>query len=420
MKNNLLRLVYHLLRLTRPRLPAGAPTILVLQYQMPLGCCVHGTPIFAALKAAQPTATILVATRGLGAAVLQHDPHIDHILITGDPTPSLAAKWRVAQQLRAELRARNLHPTLIVQDASSKAGSFALFAALLRLAPTTGFANAPALYDRHIAYDWDRSLIDNNLRLADAPHIEPAVYFTAAELATARALLAEANPSNRPLTAFVLQGSGGQRTGWHDDRFAAVIRHAESLGHQVLFLGTAADTPTIDRIRTLAASSGVSLAGRTTIPQLAAVLCLCDLLITLDTGTLHVGRAAALPTVVLGPSWQKPLEWLPIYQPHVRILRGPDQPTVPPHYQLDEITVPAVTAAIDDLQLLYPPSPTAREDRTTRLLSTTRPRRNCIVGQRKRRVGRGRKGHAEVLCKTSATSAPPRSLLTLPPAHPAT
>jgi ADP-heptose:LPS heptosyltransferase len=373
MKNTLLRLVYHLLRLTRPRLPAGAPTILVLQYQMPLGCCVHGTPIFAAMKAAQPEATIVVASRGLGAAVLQHDPHIDHILITDDPNASLATKWKVAQQLRAELRARNLRPTLVVQDASSKAGSFALFAALLRLAPTTGFANAAGLYDIHLDYDWDRSLIDNNMRILDGSHREPAVYFTAAELSAARTLLAEANPANRPLTAFVLQGSGGQRTGWHDDRFAAVIRHAESLGHQVLFLGTAADTATIDRIRSLADSSGVSLAGRTSIPQLAAVLCLCDLLVTLDTGTLHVGRAAGVPTVVLGPSWQKPLEWLPIHQPHVRILRGPDQPTVPPHYQLDEITVPAVTAAIEELQRLYPPSTSAREDRAARLLSSTRP-----------------------------------------------
>jgi ADP-heptose:LPS heptosyltransferase len=379
MKAALFRLIHLVTRLLRPRRrPFTSYTVLVLQYQMPLGCCVHGTPVFAALKAAQPSATILVATRGLGAAVLQHDPYIDHILTTADPNPSLSAKLQVARQIRSELRARGLQPDLILQDASSKAGSFALFAALLRLAPTAGFANAPALYDTHLPYDWDRSLIDNNLRLAalvgpQQPHLEPAVYFTAAELAAARALLAEANPAGRPLAAFVLQGSGGQRTGWHDVRFAAVIRHAEALGHQVLFLGTATDTPTIDRIRSLAASSGTSLAGRTSIPQLAAVLCLCDLLITLDTGTLHVGRAAGVPTVVLGPSWQKPLEWLPLGLPHVRILRGPDQPTVPPKYQLDEITVPAVTAAIDELSALYPPSPSARERRSTRLLSTTRP-----------------------------------------------
>lgn len=374
MKTAFLRLLYHLLRLTRPRATAGAPCILFLQYQMPLGCCVHGTPLSIALKAAHPSATILVATRGMGAAVLQHDPNVDHLILTEDPNPSLSARWRVAQQIRSELRARDLRPTLILQDASSKAGSFALFAALLRLAPTAGFANAAPLYDRHYAYDWTRSLIDNNLRLAgDSAHIEPAIYFTADELSAARALLADANPASRPLTAIVLQGSGGQRTDWHDERFAAVIRHAESLGHQVLFLGTAADAAIIDRIRALAGSSGVSLAGRTSIPQLAAVLCLCDLLVTLDTGTLHIGRATGLPSIVLGPCWQNPLEWLPLGLPNVRILRGPDQPTIPPNYRLDEITITAVTAAIDQLSQLYPASPSDRERRANRLLSTTRP-----------------------------------------------
>jgi ADP-heptose:LPS heptosyltransferase len=261
-----------------------------------------------------------------------------------------------------------------LQDGSSKAGSFALLAAMLRLAPTAGFANAPQLYDRHYQYDWGHSLIDNNLRLADdAPHREPAVYFTASDLATATQLAHEANPEARPLTAFVMQGSGGQRTGWHDGRFAAVIRHVESLGHAVIFLGTASDAENIDRIRSLGASQGQSLAGRTTIPQLAALLCLCDLLITVDTGTMHMGRAADVPMVVLGPSWQKPLEWLPLGKPNVHILRGKDRESVPPEYRLDEIAVGDVVAAVDDLQQLYPPSTAERERRMIRLLSNTRP-----------------------------------------------
>ena len=49
MKTVLLRLLYHLLRLTRPRTHTPPRTILILQYQMPLGCCVHGTPIYAAI-----------------------------------------------------------------------------------------------------------------------------------------------------------------------------------------------------------------------------------------------------------------------------------------------------------------------------------------------------------------------------------
>ena len=374
MKNAFFRLIFLVTRMLRPKLASPASnTFLVLQYQMPLGCCVHGTPLYAAIKeqckTSQPDPKVIVATRGLGAEVLQHNPDIDHIIVTDDPTPSLAAKWRVARQIRTELHSRDLQPSLILQDASSKAGSNALLAALLHLAPTRGFANAPELYDQHLDYDVNRSLIDNNLRLAgNAPHREPAVYFTSRDLDYARSLLA----GNLVTVAFVLQGSGGQNTFWHDERFAEVIRHVESLGHSTIFLGTAADAANIDCIRTLASSQGHSLAGQTTIPQLAAVLALTDLLVTLDTGSMHIGRAVELPMVVLGPSWQKPLEWLPLNVATARILRSSDRTDVPSDYRLDEISSASVIAAMDDLLAQFPPSPTVREARAAQRLSRTR------------------------------------------------
>ena len=374
MKNALLRLLFHLLRLLRPRVKAAAPTFLILQYRIPLGCCVHATPIYTALKAAHPGCTIVVATHGLGYTVLQHTPHIDCLLDTPDPGNTFGSLRQHANLLREQLVQRNLRPTLILQDASNRRGSLALFAALLRLAPTKGFANLSQLYDTHLAYDNSLSLIDNNLRLVDSgtPHTEPAVYFTPADLSAARALLEEANPGHHPLTAFVVEGSKAQPNSWHDDRFAEVIQHVESLGHRTIFLGTEAEAPAIDRIRKLAACTGHSLAGRTTVPQLAALLCLCDLLITVDTGAMHVGRAAGLPMIVLAPSWQPAIEWLPLAQPNVRVLRGPDRADVPAGYRLDEITTESVIAAFTALDSRQPPSPLAHEQRIARLLSSTR------------------------------------------------
>jgi ADP-heptose:LPS heptosyltransferase len=240
---------------------------------------------------------------------------------------------------------------------------------MFHLAPTAGFADAPQLYDLHLDYDRSLSLIDNNLRLAgNSAHIEPAVYFTQADLDYAHSLL----PGDSSTIAFVMQGSGGQNTGWHDDRFAEVIRHVENLGHRIVFLGTAQDAEGIKRIRALTSSFGRSLAGQTTIPQLAAVLALSDLVITLDTGTMHVGRAVDVPMVVLGPSWQKPIEWLPLGIPQSRILRGPDSTDVPANYRLDEIPAASVIAAADNLLAQYPPSPAAREARIAQRLSTIR------------------------------------------------
>lgn len=374
MQRMLLRLLYHLIRRLRPRLRAASPCFLILQYRVPLGCCVHATPLYAALKVAHPGCTIIVATRGVGYALLRHDPNVDHLLDTPDPGASLREIARHAGLLRARLRALDLRPTHVLQDATSRRGTLAFFALLLRLAPTKGFADRRELYDAHLAYDPTRSLIDNNLRLVgDAtPHTEPAVYFTATDMAAARALLLEANPSASPVTAVVVQGSGGQPNNWHDDRFAELIQHVESVGHSVVLLGTVAEAPAIERIRALARSRGHSLAGRTTLPQLAALLCLCDALITVDTGTLHVGRAAQAPTLVLAPSWQPAIEWLPLAVPNAAVLRGEDSAPPPAGYRLDEITPDAAIAAFTQLVRRFPPASATRQRRLARLLSTTR------------------------------------------------
>jgi ADP-heptose:LPS heptosyltransferase len=374
MRDSLLRLFFHVLRWSRPRTSSTPSVFLILQYRFPLGCCVHGTPVYAALKAAHPGCTIIVATRNLGHATLIHDPNIDHLIETSDPGRGVRTLNRHALELRDKLLALKLRPTHILQDASNRRGTLALFAALLRLAPTTGFANMPALYDTHINYDPRLSLIDNNLRLVgeNTPHREPAVYFTTRDLAAVQSLLRSANPAHQPLTAIVVQGSGAQPNNWHDDRFVTLIRYVESLGHRIVFLGTAAEAPAIDRIRKLAETRAESLAGRTSIPQLAALLCLCDTLITVDTGTLHVGRAAQVPMLVLAPSWQPAIEWLPLTVPNAIVLRGTDISSIPPDYRTDEITANSAVAAFTQLTRGFPPSAAEREHRIARLLSNTR------------------------------------------------
>jgi ADP-heptose:LPS heptosyltransferase len=193
--------------------------------------------------------------------------------------------------------------------------------------------------------------------------LEPKVFYTEQEAATARALLAEVNPDGRPVLVVVSRNSGGQRTGWHDERWIEVLRYADAqLGYLALYAGVTADQPGIERLRA-ASGVGVSMAGRTTVPELAAMLACSDLMISLDTGTMHVGRSTGIPMTVLGPSWQKPHEWLPMGKEHVRILRGEDRIGVPEGYLLDEISAASAIEALEDLAARYPASAEARERR---------------------------------------------------------
>ncbi len=353
--------------------------MLVLQYAMPLGCGVHGTPLYAALKNADPGLVIVVASRSVGLATVAHDPNVDVLLETADPMASLGSLWSVAADIRRQLKLRGLQPVRVLQDVNNRRGRFALFAAALRLAPTVGFADASGLYDIHLTADARFSLIDNNLRLAatlaaSGEHLEPAVYFTAAELSRARELVAdeaEAAIPEQPVVAFAVQGSGGQPTAWLRERFAAVVAHVERMGCRTIFVGTAADVPAIEEVLALAGSPGRNLAGKTSIPELAAVLCLSDLLVSIDTGSMHVGRAAGVPLVVLGTCWQEPTEWLPVEVNSARILRAEGVYAAPADYHLVEIEVPAVVTA-GGLLRQYPSSCEAREARVQRLLSSTR------------------------------------------------
>lgn len=355
------------------RAPEDCRSVLVLEYMLPLGCCVHLTPLYEAIRASRPDCVITVATRGLGLALLRHHPAIDHLIETPDPLRELGAAARV---LRRELRRRGVAPECVLTGVADQRTRIGLLAFVAGRGWRAGFTQAPALY--RVALEPDRHLshIANNLRIAtllgcDGQHREPTVFFSPADLTNADSMAHEANPDGRPLLAVVTQTSGGQRTGWHRERFARVIRHAaEVLGMAVVYLGTKSDGAPIDEIRLAAGGVGLSLAGRTSVTELAALVAICDYVVSLDTGTMHIARAVGVPMVVLAPSWQRPTEWMPLGLPRIRILRGQDRETAPEAYRLDDIEAEDAIAALESLVAEYPPSRRAREMRIERSVST--------------------------------------------------
>jgi ADP-heptose:LPS heptosyltransferase len=351
--------------------PENIRTVLILEYLLPLGCCVHLTPVYEAIKASRPDITIVVATRGLGAAVLRHNSAIDHVIETADP---LKETFAAARSLRSALRKRGLTPDCILTSASDQRTRIALLSFLTE-GVRGGFTLAPQLYDRSLQYERNQSLIANNLQLTsllgiEPRHFEPRVYFSANNIEKARELASIANPEEKPLAIFITQNSGGQRTGWHTERFARVIRHVQTAGCAIAYVGTAADADAIQRIHQESGDIGTSLAGQTSISELAALLALSDIVVSLDTGTMHVGRAVGVPMVVIGPSWQRPIEWLPLGLPQVRILRGQDRDDIPQNYQLDEVKAEDVIDTFNELLSTYRPDLAARADRLKAGLSS--------------------------------------------------
>ncbi len=121
-------------------------------------------------------------------------------------------------------------------------------------------------------------------------------------------------------------GSNAPSRRWAPERFRALARTLSERGARVVVLGGPGD-----RALTTAVAEGVAGAvdagGRTDLVELAAVLAVTDVLVTNDTGPMHLAAAVGTPTVTMwGPS--DPAEVRPVGAHDVRVT-GAELPCKP-------------------------------------------------------------------------------------------
>jgi ADP-heptose:LPS heptosyltransferase len=225
-----------------------------------------------------------------------------------------------------------------------------------------GFTQVPALYRAAFEFDYAKSQIENNLAIVRAlghpvRHFEPEIFFGAEDLEWAKRALAESGAqAGQMVAAFVTQTSVTQRKSWRKERFRAAAKFLiERYGAHVVFLGIESEAAAIEDLRAGIAHRTGSFAGKTNLLQMAALLSLCDVGLTLDTGTMHVGRTVGLPMVIIAPAWSPPLEWLPLNNSRYRILKNAEMEVCPPDYVIDEVSVDEVTDALRGLLEEFPP-----------------------------------------------------------------
>ncbi|HSY37197.1 MAG TPA: glycosyltransferase family 9 protein [Acidobacteriaceae bacterium] len=362
-------------RLLHPRQPdlADITNFLLLQYPLALGTAIHATPLIAAIHATIPGARVAAAASGFALEILRNNPGLqDQGIARLIPTPTPLRELLPAANAirRANPFGRERYAVLLT---TGNERSRVILSALLAGAPTrVGYTLLPELAAAHLHFDPRLSQIANNLRILEAlghgpalldqlqsnPNlIEPQVFPSPDDTATAHQLLREQGiDESKPIAVFITQTSPTQRKSWREDRFRAV---AETLHRthkmQIVFAGTAAESPAIEALRSGLTFPTATVAGQTSLLELSAILGLADIALTLDTGPMHLARAMRLPMVIIAPAWSPAVEWLPLNNPRARILKNLDLPTAPDDYLIDEVTVPEVEQHLNELLTLYPP-----------------------------------------------------------------
>lgn len=108
---------------------------------------------------------------------------------------------------------------------------------------------------------------------------------------------------------------------WESDRFAVLAdKMQKELSCRIIFTGGSRDRSSLDKIISKMDEAPVNLAGHTSLKELAYLYYRCRLLISTDTGPMHVAAAMDCPVVALfGPT--APWRTGPYGEGH-RVIRG--------------------------------------------------------------------------------------------------
>jgi ADP-heptose:LPS heptosyltransferase len=318
----------------RRRPPARPRRILLLRLER-IGDLLMTLPALADLRAAAPEAEIDLIVGSWNAdlaGAIATVTSVPGAIATVTRVQTLDAAWLardggglgLPSLLRAARQWRRAHYDLAITfepDIRSNllvAGSGAAWTAGYRSGGGGALLDVALEYDpRSHTTDNARRLVSTVLGATPASQTGRILVVPADAHERAAGLLAA---GRRPFVGLHVSGGRAIKQ-WDSNRFADVARRLiATSGATIVLTGSAADRPLVDSVkRTLPPQSVIDAAGDGDLLTLAAMLERLDLLITGDTGPMHLAVAVGAPVVaVFGPS--DPARYEP-RGPHDRVVR---------------------------------------------------------------------------------------------------
>jgi lipopolysaccharide heptosyltransferase I len=290
----------------------GARRILLIKPSA-LGDVVHALPVAATLRRRYPNIALDWLVEEESADIVRGHPALADVVVSGrrrwlrqlrHPAEILRALAEM-RRFAADLRRRRYDAVLDLQGLFKSALYVLAAGAPIRVGFAEGREGAPrVLTHRVVAPSQPVHAVERYLALAAAvdatdPVREFHISLSPEDAAAARSHLAA---SPRPRVA--LHAAARWRTKlWEVGRWRDLAASLLAEGMGVLLTGSREDEALAAAIGTGLNPRPLSLVGRVSLKQLVAVLRDVDLMISVDTGPMHIAAAVGLPVVALfGPT----------------------------------------------------------------------------------------------------------------------
>jgi lipopolysaccharide heptosyltransferase I len=268
-----------------------------------LGDIVHSLPVLTALRRRYPSAHITWLVNRAYEPLLRGHPDLDETL-PFDRGASRTGLWHAARtyiRFVRQFRARNFDLVIDLQGLLRSGLFTAASGAPRRVGLSSAREGAAWFYtdvvpvaDFNAVHAVDRYwLVAEALGAGDGPKLFRV------PIAEGERFWAQQALRERPRPWLVLGvGSRWMTKRWPPEHFAELARRAQQrFGGSAVFVGGGDEAPLAEATAARLPGPALNLCGKTTLPQLAALLALADVMIANDTGPLHLAAALGRPVV---------------------------------------------------------------------------------------------------------------------------
>jgi heptosyltransferase-2 len=268
-----------------------------------VGDSVMTMPAIRALRKSMPDANLSLLVKPWVSSLFEKDPSINRIISYDDNYKGITGKLKLSRLLRRD----NFSLAILFPNAFDAAFITALAGIPRRIGYNRDYRGLlltdPVPYSgedlgmHHINYYLEL------LRKAgiEAEYSEPWIYLGLEERLNARNII---KSMKRPVIGITPGAAYGSAKRWFPERFAKVAKMIiEELNGSVVI--DTLDSDIDDFLRSAVQNSErmLSTGGKTTIRELSAIISECDILLTNDSGPMHLGYAVKTPLVtIFGPT----------------------------------------------------------------------------------------------------------------------
>jgi len=286
--------------------PDPPPKNIVVRMPNWLGDLVMATPILADLRTKWPDARITAMCQSNVAHLLQHDPNIDEVYSFRRPSGWIHRSQHL--EIIEELQRGAYDLGILLTNSFSSAWwfwrgkvqnriGFAGNARSFLLNKSLPFPKKQA--KQHQVVTYKQLLLPLGIPISST---KPALYVAPDEKAAALELLAKLHidPSQQNVIGINPGAAYGSAKCWLPERFRAVAtKLLQDPKNVILFFGDGTGTPLVNSICTDMPERVVNLAGKTSLRELMALIQSCKVLLTNDSGPMHIASALGTPLVAL-------------------------------------------------------------------------------------------------------------------------